>query len=80
MSHEPPLAASPDYLSTITPKAIEEYKAQRLQQVKPATVNRELALLKGMFSKAMEWGFVKESSQGRQITQRAPWAGPIFDA
>jgi hypothetical protein len=48
--------------------------------VKPATVNRELALLKGMFSKAMEWGFVKESSQGRQITQRAPWAGPIFDA
>jgi integrase len=61
MSLKPLLAAFPDYLPTITPKAIEEYKVQRLQWVKPATVNRELALLKHMFTKAIEWGYVKEN-------------------
>ena len=29
--------------------------------MKPATVNRELALLKHMFTKAIEWGLVKEN-------------------
>lgn len=61
MSLKPLLTAFPDYLSTITPKAIEAYKAARLQRVKPATVNRELALLKYMFMKAIEWGYVKEN-------------------
>ena len=28
---------------------------------KPASVNRELALLKHMFTKAIEWGRVKEN-------------------
>jgi integrase len=53
--------AFPDYLSMITPKSIEEYKAQRLQYVRPATVNRELALLKHMYTKAIEWGYVKDN-------------------
>ena len=44
------------YLSDITPGQIERYKAQRLLKVKPATVNRELACLKHMFNKAIEWG------------------------
>ncbi len=38
---------------------IEKYKADRLQCVTPATVNRELACLKYMFTKAIEWEYVK---------------------
>lgn len=41
-------------LSEIHPFLIEHYKRKRIQEVKPATVNRELALLKHMFSKAVE--------------------------
>jgi integrase len=54
-------AAFPDYLSAITTKTIEEYKVRRLQTVKPATINKELALLKHMFTKAIEWGYVKQN-------------------
>jgi len=44
------------YLDEISPLDIEEYKAERLKRVAPATVNRELACLKHMFNKAIEWG------------------------
>lgn len=42
-------------LSEITAKMIEEYKIGRSHQVKPATVNRELACLKHMFTMAIKW-------------------------
>jgi integrase len=45
-----------EYLHQITPLDIEKFKAKSLQSHKPATVNRELACLKHMFSKAIEWG------------------------
>lgn len=38
---------------------IEKYKAKRLEKVKPATVNRELATLKNMFTMAIKWGYIK---------------------
>ncbi|MFH1930130.1 MAG: tyrosine-type recombinase/integrase [Pseudomonadota bacterium] len=47
------------YLFEITPQLIERYKAKRLEDVSPATVNRELACLKHMYTKAIEWGYVK---------------------
>jgi integrase len=47
------------YLFEITPQMIEKYKASRLEKVEPATVNRELACLKHMYTKAIEWGYVK---------------------
>lgn len=39
---------------------IEKWKQRRKGEVKPATVNRELATLKSMLSKAIEWGKLKE--------------------
>ena len=42
-------------LSKITPRLIEEYKRERVDQVKSASVNRELACLKFMFSLAKKW-------------------------
>ena len=47
------------YIYEITPQMIEKYKAKRLEKVKPATVNRELACLKHMFTMAIKWGYVK---------------------
>ena len=44
------------YLYEISPQSIERYKAARIKEVAPATVNRELACLKSMFNKAIEWG------------------------
>jgi len=44
----------------VTLKMIEDYKAMRLNQAKraPATVARELTVIKRMFRKASEWGKV----------------------
>ncbi len=50
------LRAFDDYLSKLTTAAIEKCKVQRSQAVKPATFNRELALVKHMLTKAVEWG------------------------
>lgn len=53
-------------LSQITPLVIEDYIKTRLNQtsyrkkgpVNPASVNRELACLRHMFTKAIEWGLI----------------------
>lgn len=42
-------------LGEITIWQIEQYKARRCSLVAPATVNRELTLLKHMFTKGIEW-------------------------
>jgi integrase len=47
------------YLSALTAKQVENYKVKRRATVSPATVNRELALLKHMCTKAVEWGSLK---------------------
>ena len=48
-------------LSKINPKYIEDYKRERLEKVKPATIDRELALLKFMFSLAIKWKCTNEN-------------------
>jgi len=45
------------YLFEITSQMIEDYKAERLEKVAPATVNRELACLKHIYTKAIEWNY-----------------------
>ncbi|MFH1779506.1 MAG: site-specific integrase [Candidatus Omnitrophota bacterium] len=49
------------YLYEITTQDVEEHKARRSKDVSPATTNRELATLKIMFNKAVEWGKLKEN-------------------
>lgn len=49
------------HLTGITPKMIEDYKAQRLQHVVAGTVNRELDTIKNMLRKAVEWGYLSSS-------------------
>ena len=48
-------------LQEITTWQIEKWKAKRKEKIKPASVNRELAVLKHVYTKAIEWGKVKES-------------------
>lgn len=48
-------------IQDVTAWQIERYKAKRGEQFKPASVNRELALLKHLFSKALEWKRMKEN-------------------
>jgi len=48
-------------LAEIRPLDVENYKIERLQKAKPATVNREVALLKRMFNLAYQWDFALEN-------------------
>lgn len=43
-------------LGNVTKLSIEEYKLKRKVQVSGPTVNRDLALIKTIFNKAIEWG------------------------
>jgi integrase len=49
------------HIHEITTRDIEEWKSQREKTCKPASVNRELALLKHMLSMAVRWKSLKES-------------------
>ncbi len=50
-------------LPAFSTKAVEQYQAKRIKEGrKPATVNKELALLKHMLHKAAEWGMVSEEA------------------
>jgi len=55
-------------LATIGPYDLEEFKRRRMEALLPsgksrsaASVNRELAILRHMFSKAVEWGMMAEN-------------------
>ena len=48
-------------LKSITPLHLEKYKQRRVKEVKPSTVNRDLALMKFMFSLAVKWGYTKSN-------------------
>jgi len=54
------------YLHEITPLDMEKYKRGRQGQVSNATVNREVACLKHIFTKAIEWGIVQKNP-GRKV-------------
>jgi hypothetical protein len=58
-------------LHEITAWEIEKYKPKRIEE-RAATVNREQALLKHMFTKAIEWSKVKESPAKKVKPQNPP--------
>ncbi len=45
----------------IPAKETEKYQGSRSEKVKPASINREIASLKRMFTKAVEWGTLNDS-------------------
>ena len=49
------------WLSRITAEQIEAYKIERLQYIKPISVNLELRHLKAAFEKAIKWGYIKSN-------------------
>ena len=59
-------------LSSITAAELERYKADRAGDVKPASINRELAFLKILFRKAVEWGAVEKSPAATVKRLREP--------
>lgn len=53
-------------LRRFSPICLEQFQTERLQRGnKPATVNRLLATIKHMFTKAVEWGMVEEETLKR---------------
>lgn len=48
-------------LRSFTSRMLEEWQTQRMERNKPSTVNRMLATLKHMFTKAVEWEMVEET-------------------
>jgi integrase len=48
-------------IDTINADSVESYKRRRLEHVSQATTNRELACLRYMFNKAIEWGLVENN-------------------
>lgn len=48
-------------LAEITPALVEKYKTEKLKQgYSPASINRDIALLRHMLSMAVKWGYLKE--------------------
>lgn len=61
-------------LSDVGAEDIEGYKAKRRGEVSGATVNRELACLRTMFHKAVEWETVENSPfRGVRLFPEPPW-------
>ena len=48
-------------IKQITTEDVEHYMTVRSQHVEPATINRDIACLKHMFRKAVEWGYLSHN-------------------
>jgi len=58
------------YLDEITRYHIESYQSKRSQEVGVNMVNRELAILKGICTKAIDWGFlIKNPVKGIKLAR-----------
>ena len=61
------------YLHEITRYHIESYQSERSKEVSVYTVNRELATLKGIMTKAIDWGFLaKNPVKGIKLGREKP--------
>lgn len=64
-------------LSDINAWLVEKWRAQRLKQVKPATVNRELVTLKAALAKAVEWGLLDVHPLGKVRPSKVDHIGRV---
>jgi len=48
-------------ITEIKPWDLEQYKNMRINEVSPCSVNRELACIKHMFNKAVEWNYLRDN-------------------
>jgi integrase len=53
------------YLTEISTREIEVYLERRMAKVSPASCNRELAFLKHLFRKAVDWGYLEVNPASR---------------
>jgi integrase len=67
-----------NYLASIKPKAVEDYKTHRLSTIQPRTVNRELAALRSMFTRAIEWQYVKAHPMANVKELKFQKRPPVF--
>jgi integrase/recombinase XerD len=63
-------------ISEITPARIEEYKAARLKEVAPPTINIEVRVLNTALNQAVELGWLKDCPSSRFKQIRLPEAEP----
>lgn len=59
-------------LSQITMRDIERFQAKRAKEVQPATVNRDMQVLKHLLNKAIDWGYIQISPARRVKSLREP--------
>lgn len=70
---------SDPYLTEITAKDIEEFRATRLRSVKPITANRDFRVLRAMFNRAIAWGYLDQSPcRGLAPLRRIPQNPPRY--
>ncbi len=74
--------AFPGALRSITPDQVEDYKSKRLEAgMNPATVNRELTVLKHLYGRAVEWEYlvnnpIKGVRKFKESPGRTRWLTP----
>lgn len=66
------------YLEQITPREVDLFKAKRLNQVRPASVNIGLRCLKAAFTTAIRWKLLRENPCGGIRMATFPDEVPIF--
>ncbi len=61
------------YLDQITKYHVETYQSMRFEKVGVYMLNREITILKGIFTKAIDWGFVfKNPVKGVKLEKEKP--------
>jgi len=59
-------------LHEITPKDIEQYRADRIKEVSKSTVNRALNCLSSLYNRAIEWGKAAENPMSKIKLYKVP--------
>ncbi len=65
------------YVNEVTPETIDSYKAKRLKEVSPVTVNIELRMLKAAFSTAKRWRMTAHNPFDEVSFARVPEQAPL---